>query len=100
MIQLPQLAKVHGLVHGFSTVADGNMGFRSSRNQPEDGAPKGRVIKNRGQFARFISSSFHIGNGVAMSVLQPGYEERIEIVGQRRGGRGVMGRGGRGTAGC
>jgi len=89
MYQLPQLAKVQGLVHGFSTHEEGNQGFRSKRNQPEDRAPKGQVIQNRGRLLRSVASAFQIGNGIGMCVLEPGFEETILKVDASRGGDGM-----------
>ena len=81
MYQLSRLAKIPGLIHGFSTMENGSQGFGFG--------PKGKVIRNRSAFVRNLSGTFHIRGGIAMVPLQPGYEETISVVGEGDAGWGM-----------
>ena len=88
MYQLPMLAKVPGLMHGFLTHKEGNQGYGF-------GDPRWRVIENRAQFLRAVCPTrdeFPFLSSVCMAPLQKGHEEEIRIVGPGDVGRGMDGR--------
>ena len=67
-----ELTEPCGLVHGFSTREDGNLGFRYG--------PKGQVINLRSSFTRRVHPSFLPRRGVGMVPQRPGFEEDIVSV--------------------
>lgn len=86
MIQLEEFM-IPGLVHGFSTNKDGNMGFGCG--------PKYEVIDNRSKFLQCLCErhsplcDFNINSGLAMVPMRPGFEETIALVGPAQAGNGM-----------
>lgn len=86
MYQLPELAKVPGLLHGFSTCQEGNMRYGL------EAAPKAWKISERRdlflrQVVRDVAFPFRVS--VEMAAGQPGFEEAVVIVGTADAGRGM-----------
>lgn len=83
MYELPILADVPELLHGFSTRADGNQRHGL-------GEPAWKVSESRDMFLRSVSTAaFPFRVAVGMSALQSGFEEAIVIVGATDAGRGM-----------
>lgn len=86
MYQLPMFADKPGLMHGFSTRADGNQRYGL-------GDPKWRVIQNRSTFLQKVhptETGFLFRISVGMLPFQQGLEEEIVIVGPVDAGRGMV----------
>jgi copper oxidase (laccase) domain-containing protein len=87
MYQLPELAKVQGLAHGFSTRnEEGNQRYGP-------GNPKWCAIQNRATFIRkacpTIGTGFPFQVSVGITPFQKGFEEKVAIVSQADAGRGM-----------
>lgn len=83
MYQLPIVANVQGLSHGFSTRADGNQRHGL-------GEPAWKVSEHRDLFLRRVSmAEFPLRFAVEMAALRPGFEETIVVVDATDAGRGM-----------
>lgn len=76
MYQIAKLQKFSGLVHGFSTKADGNMSFKFGK--------KKEVVKNR---SKFLSKLGIKPNSCVALVTQ--HEDKIVVAGRSLAGMGI-----------
>lgn len=85
MYQLPMFVGKQGIMHGFSTRADGNQRHGL-------GEPAWKVSEHRDLFLRRVSKVAHpfpFRVSVEMVALRPGFEETVVIVGATDAGRGM-----------